>query len=487
MGANIALDMLRAAILLLAISAAYGLHHRFDTQAVSETDAGEALRLSSFLPHDSASAKAASKVELDGWNRTSYSGFFQTEAAKDMFFWYFPTQNDKPNAPLLIWLQGGPGGSSMFGLFAEMGPFGLSAELKLVPNAESWNTDYGMLFIDNPVGAGFSYTTDQDGYCTDTKDCVARNLYSLLQQFYQVFPEQLQSKLFITGESYGGHYVPAIGAYIHEQNTKKENKMIPLAGIAVGDGWVDPVNMIPAYPDMVFNMGMCDASEKAKIADYCQRSVAMIEKGDMSGAFNVWDQMLNGDIWPYANYFHNITGSNDYDNFLNTNAPASFDYYAKYLNQPAIRKALHVGNTPFGTNASDCEMALVPDFMVSYRQEVETLLSSTGPTYNVLMYSGQLDVIIGAALTENFMPMMQWPGRNAYMAAQKKVWRINPSDTEVAGYVRQVVQAGGSNLTYAIVRAAGHIVPGDQPQRAKEMIRKFVEGEEYVNQIDPQK
>merc|ERR1712086_851619 len=196
---------------------------------------------------------------------------------------YFPTQNDKPNAPLLIWLQGGPGGSSMFGLFAEMGPFGLSAELKLVPNAESWNTDYGMLFIDNPVGAGFSYTTDQDGYCTDTKDCVARNLYSLLQQFYQVFPEQLQSKLFITGESYGGHYVPAIGAYIHEQNMKNENKMIPLAGIAVGDGWVDPVNMIPAYPDMVFNMGMCDASEKAKIADYCKRSVAMIEKGDMCG------------------------------------------------------------------------------------------------------------------------------------------------------------------------------------------------------------
>ena len=43
---------------------------------------------------------------------------------------------------------------------------------------------------------------------------------------------------------------------------KNENKMIPLAGIAVGDGWVDPVNMIPAYPDMVFNMGMCDASEK---------------------------------------------------------------------------------------------------------------------------------------------------------------------------------------------------------------------------------
>ena len=156
----------------------------------------------------------------------------------------------------------------------------------------------------------------QDGYCTDTKDCVARNLYSLLQQFYQVFPEQIQSQLFITGESYGGHYVPAIGAYIHEQNTvrccdciatpsaatypaergcvaypaergcvpypaergcvaypaergcvlqKMEKPLIPLAGIAVGDGWVDPVNMIPAYPNMVFNMGMADDSEKGAV------------------------------------------------------------------------------------------------------------------------------------------------------------------------------------------------------------------------------
>lgn len=483
--------LLRTCVLLLTISGAVGLHHRFDVSAVSPADAdvGEPLRLSSHLPHDAEAARNAATVSLDGWNRTSYSGFFQTEAAKDMFFWYFPTQNDNPNAPLLIWLQGGPGGSSMFGLFAEMGPFTLDAELKLVPNPDSWNTDYGMLFIDNPVGAGFSHTTDKDGYCTDTKDCVARNLYSLLQQFYQTFPDQLESELYITGESYGGHYVPAMGAYIHEQNIKegadRKGALIPLAGIAVGDGWIDPVNMIPGYPNMVFNMGMADDSEKAKIQDYCDRSVALINKGDMAGAFNVWDQMLNGDIWPYANYFHNITGSNDYDNFLNTNAPASFDYYAKYLNQPHVREALHVGDTPFGTNASNCEMALVSDFMVSYRAEVETLLSSTSPAYNVLIYSGQLDVIIGAALTEAFMPMMQWPGRDAYMAAQKKVWRMKPTDTEVAGYVRQVVQSSGSNLTYAIVRAAGHIVPGDQPQRAKDMIQRMVERTEYKHLPDP--
>jgi len=473
---------------LLFLVSVTALHHRFDVSARSETDAGEPLMLSKFLPHDALAAREASTVKLEGWNRTSYSGFFSTEEAKDMFFWYFPSQSPKPGAPLLIWLQGGPGGSSMFGLFAEMGPFGLDADLKLVPRPESWNTEYGMLFIDNPVGAGFSFTTDKNGYCRDSKDCVARNLYSLMQQFYGVFPDQLDSKLYITGESYGGHYVPAFAAYIHNQNqAHNQNLMVPLAGIAVGDGWVDPVNMIPAYPDLVYNIGMCDQNEKAKIQDYCDRAVGLIQSNNMSEAFNVWDQMLNGDIYPYPNYFHNISGSNDYDNFLNTNAPASFDYYAKYLNQPAVRQALHVGNTPFGTNASNCELALVSDFMVSLRPELELLLSSTTPAYNVLLYSGQLDVIIGAALTERFLPMTQWPGRNAFMASHKSVWRMRPSDVQVAGYARQVFQPGASNFTYVIVKAAGHIVPGDQPARALDMIRRFVDNSVYEHLPDPRK
>jgi len=475
-------------VFVLSVASAMVVHHdRAAAKLPLGEDAGEALVLSQFLPNDPHTAKAHSEVKLPGWNRTSYAGFFETSEAKSMFFWFFPTQSAKKDAPLLIWLQGGPGGSSMFGLFAEMGPFGLSEDLKLVPRPESWNTDYGMLFIDNPVGAGFSYTTDKDGYCHDTKNCAASNMYSLLQQFYTVFPEQLENQLYITGESYGGHYVPALGAYIHKKNTEQSvgGRHIPLAGIAVGDGWIDPINMVPAYPEMVYNFGMCDDNEKAKIQDYCDRTTALIAKDDMAGAFGVWDEMLNGDIYPYHNYFHNITGSNDYDNFLNTNAPASFDYYAQYLNQPAIRQALHVGNTPFGTNASDCEMALVSDFMVSYRPELEVLLNSQEPFYNVLIYSGQLDVIIGAALTERFMPMTQWPGRDAYMAAPKSVWRLNPTDTEVAGYVREVVQSNGANLTYAIVRAAGHIVPGDQPARAQDMIRRFVEHRGFKNLPNP--
>ena len=129
----------------------------------------------------------------------------------------------------------------MFGLFAEMGPFNSNSSLKLLTRETAWTSKYAMLFIDNPVGAGFSFTTKDSGYCNNTKVCVASNLFSLLQQFYGVFPEMLEQQLFITGESYGGHYVPGLAAYIHEHNIQRqesnEGVHIPLAGMAIGDGW----------------------------------------------------------------------------------------------------------------------------------------------------------------------------------------------------------------------------------------------------------
>ena len=110
----------------------------------------------------------------------------------------------------------------------------------------------------------------------------------------------------------------------------------------MGDGWVDPVRQIDAYPEQMFGQGMISTSQKMTIRNICDEAIEAIRKGDMVGAFEVWDKMLNGDIWPYHNLFHNFTGSNDYDNMLNTNAPASFNYYSAYVNLPSVRKMIHV-------------------------------------------------------------------------------------------------------------------------------------------------
>lgn len=102
--------------------------------------------------------------------------------------------------------------------------------------------------------------------------------------------------------------------------------MLPLAGIAVGDGWIDPIRQIDAYPEMMYGQGMISRAQKMTIRSYCDTAIEQIRRNQMVEAFGTWDKMLNGDVWPYANLFHNMTGSNDYDNFLNTDAPASFNY-----------------------------------------------------------------------------------------------------------------------------------------------------------------
>ena len=92
----------------------------------------------------------------------SYAGFIpvrklDSNNSAEMFFWYFPAQEARvKNAPLVIWLQGGPGSSSMIGLFHELGPLQFVDE-QLHLRKETWNKHFNLLFIDNPVGTGYSF------------------------------------------------------------------------------------------------------------------------------------------------------------------------------------------------------------------------------------------------------------------------------------------------------------------------------------------
>jgi vitellogenic carboxypeptidase-like protein len=466
---------------------------RCDVSLGDAHDCGEEVCITDFLGQgDAAGARKATQVfDVFPDDSDSYAGYaLVNESAKNkLFFWYVPALNHDPAAPLLIWLQGGPGSSSLFGMFAENGPFSVESDHSTLSSRPStWNKNQGMIFIDNPVGAGFSYTETEDGYCTNTKVEVSSQLYELMQQFYQVFPEQLENDLFITGESYAGHYVPGLAFKIHEENRLlaaanaspasglAARVHIPLAGLAIGDGWIDPISQLSAYPDMLFDIGVADASEKLVFSDYVARSMGAIGRGDMYGAFTVWDEMINGDIYPYPNYYHNVTGSNDYDNFLNTDPPPSLGYYFPFVTTPSTRRGIHAGARTFGGDSATCEMNLIEDFMASFKGELEVLMDN----YPVLIYSGQLDVIIGAALTEKMLPNLNWKDREAFTRAKKSIWRVSPSDADVAGYVKQA-----GFLTHAIVRGAGHLVPFDQPARALDLLEKWIQGEAFENVVNP--
>ena len=95
----------------------------------------------------------------------SFSGYVDVSAGQHIFFWFFEARNQDPTeAPLTTWINGGPGTSSMVGLFQEMGPCSIDANGEVVNNPYSWTNASNLLFIDQPVQTGFSYSRTTPGY-----------------------------------------------------------------------------------------------------------------------------------------------------------------------------------------------------------------------------------------------------------------------------------------------------------------------------------
>ncbi|XP_062984822.1 probable serine carboxypeptidase CPVL [Elgaria multicarinata webbii] len=403
---------------------------------------------------------------LPGANVKSYSGYLTVNKThnSNLFFWFFPAQVKPENAPVLLWLQGGPGGTSMFGLFVEHGPYVVHKNLTLSERKFPWTSKFSMLYIDNPVGTGFSFTADEKGYA-ENQDDVGRDLYSALIQFFQLFPDYQKNDFYVTGESYAGKYVPAIGYYIHTHNPTSKIK-INFKGVAIGNGLCDPEMMLGGYAEFLYQIGLVDEKQRDYVQNQSDLGVIYIREKKWRQAFEVFDLLLNGDQTGSPSYIQNITGCTNYYNFLQCKEPEDQEYFGELLAVPEVRKSIHVGNLTFH-NGSVVEKHLIEDVMKTIKPWLGILMDN----YRVLLYNGQLDIIVAAPLTERFLPTVPWAKAKEYKNAKRAVWKINAKDPEVAGYVRQA-----GEFYQVIVRGGGHILPYDQPERSLDMLDRFISG-----------
>ncbi|XP_062847729.1 probable serine carboxypeptidase CPVL [Trichomycterus rosablanca] len=436
---------------------------------VSEWDGpepGAPLFLSPYLEQGRIEeARKLSVVDpLPGANVKSYSGYLTVNKSynSNLFFWFFPAQVKPESAPVLLWLQGGPGGTSMFGLFVEHGPYFVHRNLTLGYREFPWTSRYSVLYVDNPVGTGWSFTDDDRGYARNQDD-VGRDLYSALVQFFQIFSEFQSNDFYATGESYAGKYVPAIGYYIHKNNPSAQVK-INFKGVAIGDGLCDPELMLGGYSGFLYETGLVDELQQQYVKQQTDAAVKLIQQQKFIQAFKVFDSLLNGDLDPYPSFFQNATGCTNYFNYMQCQEPEDQEYFGRFVTLPAVRRAIHVGNLTFH-DGSEVEKHLLEDVMKSIKPWLGVLMDN----YRVLMYSGQLDVIVAAPLTERFLLTVNWTGADQYKQAERFHWKVQPSDTEVAGYIRQV-----GEFYQVIVRGGGHILPYDQPRRSFDMIDRFL-------------
>lgn len=177
-------------------------------------------------------------LSLPGWEgdlpTKQYSGYLNVSSTH-LHYWFVESETDPANAPTILWFNGGPGCSSMDGFVYEQGPFLISADGNtLTPRPYRWNLIANTLFIESPVGVGFSYSDTNDYKCND--DRTASENLAAVEKFFDMFPEYKKNKFFITGESYAGVYVPTLAEAIVKSELAGTYTGAKLTGIAVGNG-----------------------------------------------------------------------------------------------------------------------------------------------------------------------------------------------------------------------------------------------------------
>jgi vitellogenic carboxypeptidase-like protein len=322
-----------------------------------------------------------------------------------------------------------------------------------------------VVYLDNPRGTGFS-TADAGALCTDWT-CYGADFDAFLRQFVAGFAMQ-ENDVYVTGESYGGHYVPASAYTVMTNNAAGVLPYIKLAGVAIGNGFVAPYEMVGGYADIIYNAGLLSPAEYDTAKAYVAAILAALDKDDYRGAYLEWDAFLNGDSTPGGAWFTNVTGLTNYFNIA-TETPPDFAYFVSYVTSPAVRAALGVGAAPFNDGNLAVEIALINDVLFSQKPRVEALLAAG---LKVLIYNGALDLICGAPLTERYTASMVWPGAAGFAAAPKALWHDTAyPGGAIAGYARTY-----ANFVNVVMRGAGHMAPFDQPSRSLDLITRFVRG-----------
>ncbi|XP_028549431.1 serine carboxypeptidase-like 26 isoform X2 [Dendrobium catenatum] len=367
---------------------------------------------------------------------SQYSGHITVniERGRALFYWFFEAETQPSKKPLLLWLNGGPGCSSIgYGAVVELGPLRIKRHgAGLEFNKYAWNKEANLLFLESPVGVGFSYSNSSSDFSRLEDGFVAEDAYNFLVNWMRRFPQYQSHDFYIAGESYAGHYVPQLAEVIYEHN--KDPKSFPhinLKGFMVGNpetdnyydskglleyAWSHSVISDQAYATVNKACNWSDINEIDIYNIYAPMCIA-VENSSLNDDYklNFQDKM---------NFRKRIRIPSGYD-------PCFSNYVEKYFNRADVKRSLHVtrkANLKWKVCNGDTD-GRVP--VIGSRYCVESL---------------------GLPLLSN--------------------WQIWYHNKQVGG---RFVEYQG--LTMVTIRGAGHLVPLNKPKEALMLLKSFLLGQ----------
>ncbi|CAO3637062.1 unnamed protein product [Cunninghamella blakesleeana] len=392
-----------------------------------------------------------------------YSGYLDVDSNVHYFFWFFESRTNPDTAPFTIWLNGGPGCSSMIGLWQELGPCRVNSDgsQAVYNEAGSWNKVSNMLFFDQPAGVGFSYGTD-NVYGTDDAAPLA---YNLLQVFFEAFPKYKDQAVHYFGESYGGHYIPAFADYVVKQNQNLQSGKahINIQSAGIGNGLTNPLIQYQYYEQMACNSSygsVLSDSDCQSMRDATPQCVKLIQQCYDSKSSDDCDSAENFCASNIETVYSN-SGRSYYDVRTSDEIPNT---YIKFLNSASTRKAIGASST-YTECSNSAGSKFGSDGILDFSPQVADLLNNG---VRVLLYSGDADYICNWYGNYAWSSQLKFQGSDKYQGSSMKGWSLNGKE------VGQVQYASGSNLTFVRVYEAGHEVPYYQPEASLQMFTDHI-------------
>ena len=393
------------------------------------------------------------KVEEDIFlGEKHYPGLVTIRDKIEVFYWLFKARNNNEKAPLIIWLEGGPGCCTEEAIFLENGPFRIEkSTLKLTKNEYSWSNLADVLFIDQPVGTGFSNAAGE--LMTRDKEQMIRDYIEFYIGFLEQRPEYAEGRdLYLAGQSYGGHFV----AYYAKAMIEKSYN---IKGISIGNGYFDPSIVYLSYPQFAYTHQLISTYE------YFTSMVG-------SGACSLFIKLKWYEAANFVCPMEDIIIVGRYPNFrfnpIDIRPHSKWIYattFYEFIQQQKVKDLIGVGGKTWDNCNSLVEQNLIKDYWSSSLPELNWLLAL--PDLRVMIYFGEEDYVCNILSGEQILKSLNWIYKSGRIPEED--WRA-----VFMGGEERAKCVGEGNKSLCRVLKAGHMAIWNQPEWASYMITNLL-------------
>ena len=369
----------------------------------------------------------------------------------EMFYFLFKSRDLNPSAPLFIYLEGGPGLANEISIVRELGPYRLHPDLLLTKNEYSWINTADGIFVDCPLGAGYSLEKSTGNTYND--QTAVEDLYKFIVGILDKYPEYKGRSLYLTGVSYAGHFIPQLALYIYNSG----NTDINLQGLGIGNPWVYGTEQIRAIPYYSRRNGLIN-NWQFLISNLAYEMSSLMFKINWKSLGIVLNKLGNSII---------KTQNPKFDTLNIAKPPRSNTEYIllnNFFNSPYITKELEVNKTEWRYLDQKMHNAFGLTNAFDNYSPLFTELLNKG--LRIHLYSGELDWVINTDGVEGWINNLKWEHIEEFRKQPYLDW---VTDGKVLGKYKTF---GG--LTYSVCFGAGHWVTADQPAWAYDMFSDLI-------------